>query len=352
MVARNTGTVTSSPSTVQLAMEPCFGALAVPVPMLRPGSSEPLQLPPIALRYDVLEGQIERSRRRLAVAVDGDSRLGQPIECWLLPHNEWSTLPEHQRALATFVLPNHPAVAAIASEITSAVDPEAPAEQLLAALFMLLSERWQLTYRLEPPHWATDSQKVRLPHAVLLDDGARHGEGTCLDLALLMAACLENLGLQPLVAVLDLGEWWHALVGCWDPPEPGVEAVRFDTASLLSRAIWLDPTCATRDREIRKPFPEARAEAERLLRAHPLLFALDVTAARGEEIMPLPFAGQPAWSAAASRAIEAAHQHARAAGGQLCAAALLAGLLTAGDGLTRTVVGFLSWEMRPARPAR
>ena len=72
MVARNIGTVASSPSTVQLAMEPCFGALAVPVPMLRPGASEHLQLPPIALRYDVLEGQIERSRRRLAVAVDGE----------------------------------------------------------------------------------------------------------------------------------------------------------------------------------------------------------------------------------------------------------------------------------------
>lgn len=338
MIARNTGTVTLPASTVRLAMEPCFGPISVSAPALRPGASEPLQLPPIALRYDVLEGQIERSRRRLTVAVDGDSRLGQPIECWLLPHNEWSTLPEHQRALATFVLPNHPAVAAIASEITTTVDPDAPAEQLLAALFDLLSERWQLTYRLEPPHWATDSQKVRLPHSVLLDDGGHRGEGTCLDLALLAAACLENLGLQPLVAVLDLGEWWHAVVGCWELSEAGVEAVRFDTSSLLQRALWLDPTCATRDREIRRPFGEARAEAGRLLREHPLLFALDVAAARGEEIMPLPFAGQPAWSAAVSGAIEAAHTHARGAGGQLCSAALLAGLLTAGDGLTRSVV--------------
>ena len=338
MIARNTGTATLPACTVRLALEPCFGPVSVSVPALRPATSEPFQLPPIALRYDVLEGQIERSRRRLAVAVDGDSRLGQPIECWLLPHNEWSTLPEHQRALATFVLPNHPAVAAIAAEITTTVDPEAPAEQLLAALFELLSERWQLTYRLEPPHWATDSQKVRLPHAVLLDDGGHRGEGTCLDLALLAAACLENLGLQPLVAVLDLGEWWHAVVGCWELSEAGVEAVRFDTPGLLQRALWLDPTCATRDREIRRPYGEARAEAERLLREHPLLFALDVAAARAEEIMPLPFAGQPVWSAAVGRAIEAAHTHARAASGQLCSAALLAGLLTAGDGLTCSVV--------------
>ena len=110
------------------------------------------------------------------------------------------------------------------------------------------------------------------------------------------AACLENLGVQPLVAILDLDQWWHALVGCWDPPEPGLESLRFDAGTLLERAIWVDPTCAARDREVRRPFAGARAEAERSLRERPLLFALDVTAARREEIMPLPFAGLPSWS--------------------------------------------------------
>ncbi|MCC7368986.1 MAG: FHA domain-containing protein [Chloroflexi bacterium] len=338
MIARNQGQTTLPASTVQLALEPCFGPITLAVPALRPGASLPLSLPPIGLRYDVLEGQIERSRRRLTVAVDGDHQAVEPVECWLLPHNEWSTLPEHQSALATFVLPNHPLVAALATEVSALTDPNGPADSLLAALFEILSERWQVSYRLEPPHWATDSQKVRLPHSVLLDDAARMGEGTCLDLALLAAACLENLGLQPLVAVLDLGEWWHALVGCWDPPEPGVEAIRFDRPALLDRALWLDPTCATRDRDIRKPYREARDEAARLLEAQPLLFALDVTAARAEEIMPLPFAGQPVWSAGVSRAIAAARQHAEAVGGQVCTAALLAGLLTAGDGLARRVV--------------
>jgi hypothetical protein len=40
-----------------------------------------------------------------------------------------------------------------------------------------------------------------------------------------------------------------------------------------------------------------------------------------------------------SRVLDTAHAQARAAGGQLCSAALLAGLLLAGDGLTRTVIG-------------
>jgi hypothetical protein len=339
LVARNQGAASRPSGTVRLSLEPCFGPVSVSVPALPPATGAQLTLPPISLRFDVLEGQIERSRRRLTVTLDGDDRLGDPVECWLLPHNEWSTLPEHQRALATFVLPNHPAVAAVAAAVSATVESDAPASEVLAALFKVLAERWQLAYRLEPPHWATNSQKVRLPHGVLLDDGTRRGEGTCLDLALLFAACLENLGLQPLVAILDLGEWWHALVGCWDPPEPGLEAVRYDTAALSERAHWLDPTAVTRDGELRRSFAEACSEAERLLREHPLLFALDVAAARGEEIMPLPFAGQPAWSGGVSRVLDTAHAQARAAGGQLCSAALLAGLLLAGDGLTRTVIG-------------
>ena len=339
IVARSRARTARPAGRVELALDPCFGPIAATVPPLAPGKSATLKLPPIVPSYDVLEGQIERARRRLTITLDGAVLRGEPIECWLLPHNEWSTLPEHQRALAAFVLPNHPDVGATVLEVTATVDPNAPAEDLLAGLFDTLAERWQLTYRLEPPHWSADSQKVRLPHQVLLDDAGRHGEGTCLDLVLLVAACLENLGLQPLVAILDLGEWWHALVGCWDPPEPGLESLRFDAGTLLDRAIWIDPTCATRDGEIRRPFAEARAVAERCLRERPLLFALDVTAARREEIMPLPFAGVPTWSAGATRAIDAAQAHARVAGGQLCSAALLAGLLTAGDGLTSDLIG-------------
>jgi hypothetical protein len=324
---------------VNLALEPCFGPVTVSVPPLVPGASAELKLPPIVPSYDVLEGQVERSRRRLTIAVDGELLRGDPIECWLLPHNEWSTLPEHRPALAAFVVPNHPSVAALASEVTAVVDPEAPAEALMHATFDVLAERWQLTYRLEPPHWAADSQKVRLPHQVLLDDAGRRGEGTCLDLALLVAAGLENLGLQPVVAVVDAGRWWHALVGCWDPPEPGLEALRFDAQAVMARAIWVDPTCATRDERIRRPFADARAEAERYFVQEQLIFALDVSAARREEITPLPFAGLPSWSPGATRAIEAAAAHARAGGRQLCPAALLAGLLTAGDGLTSDLIG-------------
>lgn len=338
VVARSRTNGTRPPGKLEIGLERCIEPLVMTVPALEQGASVTLAVPPIVAHYDVLEDQIERSQRVLTVLLDGEVPAGGPVACWLLPHNEWSTLPEHRRALATFVLPNHPDVAAVCLEVVSEVGPTASAEVTVAALFDVLAEGWQITYRIEPPHWASDSQKVRLPHHVLLDDAGRRGEGTCLDLALLLAACLENLGLQPLLAILDFGEWWHALVGCWDPPSPGLEPILLDRAALLDGSIWLDPTALTRDPELRRTFPAARAEGERHLRERPLLFGLDVAAARQEHVTPLPFAGQPTWSAPAARAIEAAVGHARSGNGQLCSAALLAGLLTAGDGLTRRLV--------------
>jgi hypothetical protein len=339
LVARHRGKHARPAGRVALSLQPCFGPVTVDVPALEPGTSQPLALPPILPGYDVLEGQIERARRRLSIEIDGAAPSGEPVECWLLPHNEWSTLAEHRTALASFVLPNHPAVAALAAEVTAAVDPDASAEQLLGALFEVVAERWQMVYRLEPPHWSADSQKVRLPHQVLLDDAGRRGEGTCLDLALLFAACLENLGLQAVVAIIDVGQWWHALVGCWDPPEPALETLRFVEMAMVDRAIWVDPTCATRDECIRRPFAAARTEAESSFVQAALIFALDVAAARADGITPLPFAGLPSWSPGVGRVIEAANAHAQRSGAQVCSAALLAALLTDGDGLTGDLVG-------------
>jgi hypothetical protein len=156
---------------------------------------------------------------------------------------------------------------------------------------------------------------------------------------LLFAACLENLGLQPVIAILDVGQWWHALVGCWDPPEPALETLRFDARAVVDRAIWVDPTCATRDARIRRPFADARTEAEEYFIEEGLIFALDVVAARGDGITPLPFAGQPSWSPGVGRVIEAASAHTKRSSTQLCSAALLAALLTDGDGLTGDLVG-------------
>jgi hypothetical protein len=191
---------------------------------------------------------------------------------------------------------------------------------------------------------------IRLPHHVLHDQVGLRGEGTCLDLALMMAGVMENLGLQPLIAVVNLAATaktpaprdahpsLHALVGCWDPPKADLESIRQEASKLLDRSIWVDPTGVTLDSGLRRTFAEARGQAEGYLRETELIFALDVAGARDQAIGPLPFAGRPIWSPEADQGLKMTTQLAADNKKQLCSAAILVGLLKAGTPLTTKVI--------------
>jgi hypothetical protein len=76
------------------------------------------------------------------------------------------------------------------------------------AIWSALLHEWQLGYINPPPTYnrALDSQRLRTPSAVF---DARMG--TCIDLALLFAACLELVDIHPVIFLLD----GHALPGYW-----------------------------------------------------------------------------------------------------------------------------------------
>jgi pSer/pThr/pTyr-binding forkhead associated (FHA) protein len=315
------------------------------VPALDSGTSTSFSRPAFSIDYGALQAQTERARWPVQARWNGELVRGDPVECWVLAHNEWSAAQPHRVSLAAFVLPNHPLIEQLVLEL----EPDPP--DALAALHHYFSTRWRLSYREEPPHWDSSSQKIRLPHQVLLDPVERTGVGTCLDLALLYAACLENLGLQAVVAVVDMGQWWHALVGTWRVPSTGLEPIVVDRQRLLEEAHWIDATASTTSLEFRRDVIGATAEAVRILSERKLQFALDVAAARQDHITPLPFAGEPYPSPAVVGALEAARIIAEAAGAQPSGASLLLALLGIVGGLTREIVAsrFGSLEAVKAR---
>src|SRR5205085_2222484 len=87
------------------------------------------------------------------------------------------------------------------------------ADRIARAVYCSLHELHDLAYDYEPPCWESSSQRVRFPDEVLVD-----GKGTCIDLALLVTAVLENAlwdsAAQPLLLLVP----GHALVGCWRRP--------------------------------------------------------------------------------------------------------------------------------------
>jgi hypothetical protein len=149
----------------------------------------------------------------------------------LLPVDQWRDNARDGQWLPSFVLPRDPAVMRAVQQAQRYVrvlrdDPMAGFEgyQVLSgargeqelmevdlqvqALWATLLHDWQLGYLNPPPTYSAslDSQRLRTPGTV-----RRNQAGTCIDLALLLAACLELVDIYPVVFLLE----GHALPGYW-----------------------------------------------------------------------------------------------------------------------------------------
>lgn len=157
----------------------------------------------------------------------------------------WTYSPEAAPILAAYVFPREPLVRTLVRE-AGALDgglesllrsgrPDAE-RACFKALYEALLDRGRILYR-GPEEEALPGgarfQRVRPPREVL-PEGGRPGEGTCLDLALLLASLLEGAGLMPVVLLLGdkPGRPEHAVAGCWLGGTPGPVASVTDAAFL------------------------------------------------------------------------------------------------------------------------
>lgn len=240
----------------------------------------------------VLEPGVVAQARRDSLEVSlGDERIdGGVIRCEVLGHADWSYRPEHRRTLTAFVQPTHPVVVDVTRKATLGVSLTDGIDAILGRLYGHLHADWEIDYRKDAALAPSESQRIRTPGEVLWMEDARRGEGTCLDLALVFASCLESLRLQPVLALVDFGASWHALVGCWRKVRRRVDASPQDVELLLEDAVWIDPNCCTRDPTHRATYEDATAAARRQLRDRPLVCALDVAAAREQGVRPVTIA--------------------------------------------------------------
>ena len=129
---------------------------------------------------------------------------------------------------------------------------------------------------------------VRAPADIL-----SHRVGTCLDLALLYASCLEQAGLNPIVVLIE----GHAFAGLWLVDEEYSIPVVDDAQTLrkriqLQELLFVETTMVTGDHPAR--FKQAAdAAAKHLAEDAPksLEFAIDVRRARKAQIRPLDLGG-------------------------------------------------------------
>jgi len=255
----------------------------------------------------------ERATGLLHVEVRaGDAVLGRhSSRLDLLAHNEWSGLDSLPEILAAFVLPNDPAIAPVLTRAADALRTQAEGTQLngyqdrsrrrvweqLAAIHRALAAEG-VRYVNPPASFEQTGQKVRFPGEVLALRA-----GTCLDLALLFAACCEQAGLHPLL-LMHKG---HAYGGCWlidrTLPEPAI-----DDLQTIRKLVDLQELAVFELNTLAADGAATIDQAEQLARPHlapavPFRLALDIKRARAGRVLPLAIPGAPA--PAAPRASEA-----------------------------------------------
>lgn len=165
----------------------------------------------------------------------------------LLPVDQWRDNRRDGRWLPSFVQPRDPAVLRAVEQAQRynrvlRDDPNAGFEgyqlalkddedslrgvdRQVEALWATLLHDWRLGYINPPPAYsgALDSQRLRTPSMV-------HGNrsGTCIDLALLFAACLELIDIYPVIFLLE----GHALPGWWRHPDYRLEYATMSDSKL------------------------------------------------------------------------------------------------------------------------
>ena len=240
----------------------------------------------------------ERVRGQLRFELFKDEkRLAECVESVeLLARDEWNGLSSLPEILAAFIMPNHPAIQGILRHAADILakwtdDPSLSGYQtrdpkrvyMMAAAVYAALQQIDLTYINPPASFESEGQRIRLPDQVV-----ESRMGTCLDLAAITAACLEQSGLHSLIIIVK----GHAFVGVWLQEEcfevPALEdLLRLRKRVDLNEIVVFDPTCLT-NRPLLK-FESAVQDAKQHLQDPDSFFCvIDVFRARKGQIRPLP----------------------------------------------------------------
>lgn len=231
------------------------------------------------------------------------SRLTTP--CQLLSPSEWTGLATAPELVAAFVRPNDRSIDVIlrnAAEKLRQAGRDASLDgyrsrkklrawEVAEAIWAALCDE-RIVYALPPQSFEQNGQKVRWPTAVV-----ESKIGTCLDLALLFAACLEQAGLNPLVGFSE----GHAFVGLWlidedfalgvvDEPQTLRKRIRLEELVLIETTLLTNQPPARFRAAVEKAETYVDENAERRFE-----LVVDLRRARRRQIKPLAL-GTEIWA--------------------------------------------------------
>lgn len=231
---------------------------------------------------------------RQAETTEEFARVANAVE--LLPRNHWGGLSHLPDMVAAFVQPNDPTIDRLLKAAAEVLRKNGRSPALDGykggpkRAWELTSAIWSavvalgLDYAYPPASFEHQGQKVRSASQI---SDARIA--TCLDLALLFAAAIEQVGLNPIV-VFTKG---HALVGAWLKQEEFSTTVVDDITALrkrirLKELVLFETTLATQRPAVKFAIAAEKGAAQVAEEQDEAFeLAVDIRRARLQRIKPL-----------------------------------------------------------------
>ena len=255
----------------------------------------------IDLNLDVLKDLTESINAtvtfKLIIGEKETEQLDVPVQ--VLAKNEWGGIEYIPELLASFVMPNSVGIDSIIREvgilltengkdsILNGYDDGNVAKiwDMVSALYTVLSNK-TLTYCLPPASFEKNGQKIRFAGDIL-----KNKVGTCLDISLLFASVLEQMGLYPVIVLLKE----HAFVGVWLKPT-SFGSILVEDAEVVRKRVDLNELLIFEAVVVANPvapkFTYSKALAEDKIaygQDENFECLIDVRMARNSKIKPLSF---------------------------------------------------------------
>ncbi|MDB4610739.1 DUF4011 domain-containing protein, partial [Akkermansiaceae bacterium] len=265
------------------------------------GSSQTVQLNERSLKLsaNALTTLKERKIVTLTLSITTeDEVLGLfSYEIELLPKHQWGGERNMPELLAAFITPNTYYTDSLLKKASNMLGKDGHKSgidgyqsgtrerpwMVAAALWAVVSNEG-ISYSVPPSSFASNGQKIRTNSEI-----SKTLLATCLDTALLFASCLEQAGLNPVIALTK----GHALVGCWLKDESFPNITNDDPSDLRNRIalddiILFETTLATNDRPVQ--FKQAIKEGSRHISEDSdddFVYVIDLKQARSRKINPI-----------------------------------------------------------------
>lgn len=234
----------------------------------------------------------------LEIKSDSESIFKEIYPIAILAYDQWSGIFILPEMLSAFITPNHSEVLKIVRKAATILEkwtgnpsfneyqsknPDRVKKQM-AAIYEAIAAM-QLVYCSVPAGFEQNGQRIRLCDTIF-----EHKLANCLDLSLLYAACLEAIGLNPLIVIIK----GHAFVGGWLIDESFADPVNEDPSLLSKRIVsgineitLVEATCMNAGNNTSFDEAENNANAHLINEENFVLF-LDIKRSRFSGIRPLP----------------------------------------------------------------